>query len=290
MPVLQLYGDDSGTREYDPNRNYETSGKSRYFVYGALLMEERDASLFVARLRELKQIVFGTADVEVKSNWLRMPMEAEKRYLQPFHLTPVQLTAFVDDYYRLIDGAPLRFLGSIVDKLHMQETYESPREPWYAPTVAYEVLLQRAVQATPSGSTLTVTMDDISGRTPKRNEYKRLLGAHHERLRKLGSSLQKSISFACLQTPARFMNSAHSDLLQVADVAAYNLYRQFRTHGDAWELAVGPLPTYEHFKRIARKFHQGPNGRIQGFGVAKFPLKNRVVWVLTPKKKNVAAP
>ena len=114
----------------------------------------------------------------------------------------------------------------------MQETYSSP---WYAPTAAYEVLMQRAVRAVAVGDTLAVTMDDITGKTPKAHDYKRLVGAHHDRLRKHGSVLQPEISFKALVDPIRFMNSAHSDLLQVADIVAYNLHRQFRDHGPAWE-------------------------------------------------------
>jgi hypothetical protein len=274
-----LVADDSGNREYDDQQDYEHSGKSRYFVYGAILIEERESSLFIARLHELKKLTFATADVEVKSNWLRMPTERQVRYLDRFGITETTLTGFVDDYYRLIQQAPLKLVGAVVDKLHMQQTYESP---WYAPTAAYEVLLQRAVQAVPTGNTLSVTMDEISGRTPKRNHYKILLQDHHSKLRRFGSSLQKGISFKPLDGPVRFTNSATSDLVQVADVAAYNLHRQFKDYGAQWEQQLAQLPLYEHFSRIAGKFYQGPNGRIQGFGVVKFPLKTRVRWRLKP--------
>jgi hypothetical protein len=277
MPQYQLIADDSGTREYDDKRDYVASGKSRYFVYGALLMEDRESQLLITRIRELKQLVFNTPALEIKSNWLRIPDERRDRYLDPFGIADTTLTKFVDDYYTLIQGAPLQFVGAVVDKLHMQETYELP---WYAPTAAYEVLLQRAVQAVPANCALSVTMDDISGRTPKRNFYKELLQHHHSKLQRFGSILQRKISFSCLEGPIRFANSAHSDLVQVADVAAYNLHRQFRDYGPEWEQHLGRLPVYEHFNRIAPKFYQGPNRRIQGFGVVKFPLRNRVPWRL----------
>ena len=185
----------------------------------------------------------------------------------------------MDDYYRLILQAPLRFVSAVVDKLHMQETYQ---QPWYAPTAAYEVLLQRAVQAVSNDTKVVVTMDDISGRTPKRNFYKALLQEHHAKLQRFGSILQKGISFSCFEGPVRFANSATSDLVQVADVAAYNIYRQFKEYGLEWEQQLVKLPVYEHFARIVGKFYQGPRGRIQGFGVVKFPLRNRVPWIFKP--------
>jgi Protein of unknown function (DUF3800) len=122
VPIYQLFVDDSGNREYAVDRVYEKAGgKSRYFVYGAVLMEQRQASLLVARLRELKVLVFGTADVEIKCNWLRLPGECSRRYLERFCITEQQLTWFTDDYYRLIVQAPLDLIASVVDKLHMEE-------------------------------------------------------------------------------------------------------------------------------------------------------------------------
>ena len=68
-------------------------------------------------------------------------------------------------------------------------------------------------------------------------------------------------------------------MLQVADVVAYNVYRQFRQYGEEWERqGLSILPAYDWFLRIAEKFRRGPDGRIQGFGVGKIPLRTRVHW------------
>ncbi len=280
MARYQLFVDDSGTREYDANRNYNTSGKSLYFVYGAILIEQDyAASSLIPSLRELKRLTFGTAHVEIKSNWLRMPGERQKHYLVPFDITEEALAQFTDDYYRLLIQAQLVLLGSVVNKLHMQEDYPTP---WYPHTAAYELLLQRAVQATTPGSTLAVTVDAIGGKTPKQNEYQDLLKSHHSSLMRYGSSLQKKISFACLQSPVRFVSSEHSDLIQAADLVSYNVNRQFMDHGEVWETlptaADGRLPMYPYFERIAEKFRRHTTGRVQGFGIVKFPLRNRISW------------
>ncbi len=294
MPRYQLFVDDSGTREYDDNRDYINSGKSLFFAYGAILMEQDAAALLIPKLLEHKRLTFGTPDVEIKSNWLRIPKERQKRYLQPFGLAEASLRTFVDDYYNLLIQAPLELLGSVVNKLHMQEDYASPRSPWYAPTVAYEFLLQRAVQAVPSGSTLGVTIDDISGKTPKSNEYKKLVSGHHAALRARGSRLQPTISFACIDSPIRFVSSQHFELIQAADLISYCVQRQFRDHGENWETAPpggGDLPVYEYFGRVAGKFRHDGRGRIQGFGIVKAPLRQRIHWgVKNRGKQNEAAP
>lgn len=286
MSHYLLFIDDSGNREYDDNRKYDASGlggKSLHFVYGAILIEQNAAAQLVPRLQELKRLTFGRHDVEVKSNWLRISQERKRRYLDPFGLALDQLKAFTDDYYRLLIQAPIQLIGAVVNKLHMQEDYA---EPWYAPTVAYDVLLQRAVQAVPAGSTLAVTIDDISGKTPKNNQYKHLLAKHHADLRAHGSRLQRGISFECLDSRARFMLSQDSDMIQAADLISYCVHRQFRDHGEDWEKDPpdgGKLPIYHYFGVIARKFRSDGNGRIQGFGIVKFPLRRRVHWVIQKK-------
>lgn len=294
MAEYRLYIDDSGTRDYDLLRNYTTSGRSRYFVYGAVLAAERDTSLLAARLADLKRAVFKTSDVEIKSNWLRMPEEREKRYRQPFGISDADLTHFVEGCYAIICGARITLLASIVDKVHMQETYATP---WYAPTVAYEVLLQRVVQYFPH-ETVAVTIDDISGKTPKRNEYRTLVAQHHSKLKREGSKLLRNvasarISFVGLKEPLRFVNSAHSQLVQVADLVSYNVHRQFRSYGADWESpspTTRTLPMYPYFERISEKFLCDDNKRVQGFGIVKFPLMQRVLWRIAEKKADDAAP
>ncbi len=282
---FHLYVDDSGTREYAEDGQYsKTGGKSRYFVYGGVLIREQSLSTFISRLRELKRATFGTADVEIKCNWLRIADERRERYLEPYGISDVQLTQMTDAYYSLIGQAPVVLIAAVVDKLHMREKYGL--SAWHPQTAAYDVLLQRAVQEV--GTTdLQVTVDQIGGATAKKNEYKDLLLRHHDALASRGSSLLRSLSFKCLKCPAKFADSKHSDLVQVADLAAYNVHRQFRDFGDEWEKGGGPrqLPTYPYFQRIIGKFRTDANGRVQGYGIAKFPLLNRVPWRLTDDER-----
>src|SRR5262249_94764 len=112
--------------------------------------------------------------------------------------------------------------------------------------------------------------------------------AHHAKLRKSGSTLQPSISFECLDSPLRFVNSQHFDLIQAADLVSYNIQRQFRDHGEHWEKPApggGNLPMYPYFEKINEKFRTDKNGRVQGFGIVKAPLLKQVRWTLVKEKK-----
>jgi len=175
----------------------------------------------------------------------------------------------------------LRLFAAVVDKVHVAEDYTSP---WYAPAIAYEILLQRVVQEVKLPTRVSVVIDDMTGATPKGRQYRANLEVHHARLKKNGSSLLKGLDFAPLLPGIRFVDSARSHLVQVSDVVAYNVFRQFVDHGECWEQPTpGPdgrltLPTYHWFNILGKKFCQGPNGRVQGFGVVKFPLRRRIPW------------
>jgi hypothetical protein len=281
--VYVVYVDDSGTKEYaNKPDDYTRGGNCRYFVFGGVLLNTAESGLLSERIRALKRAFFGTDTVEVKSNWLRIPPEREARYKRRYNVDDQQITNFVSSYYDLIADADLRLFAVVIDKVHVAEDYATP---WYAPAIAYELLLQRVVQEVRLPERVSVQVDDMTGATPKGRQYRANLIAHHAQLQKHGSSLQKGIDFSSLVARIRFVDSAHSHLIQVADIVAYNVFRQFVDHGEYWETGKPDLggkislPTYPWFSKLGKKFRQGPNGRVQGFGVVKFPLRNRIRWV-----------
>lgn len=273
-----LFVDDSGTKEYSPTGSYG-AGNTRHFVFGGPFLSVEQARSLAARIRDLKLATFNTRQVEIKSNWLRLENEREARYLRRFGLSERKLSEFVEEFYRAIVDSELTLIAGVVDKVHMREDYGD--RAWYPPAAAYEMLLQRAhaeIAGLPPGSSFSVIVDDMSGATPKGNQYRENLRRHHRQLKATGSTLWKGISFGRLRG-IRFVDSKQSELLQVADVVAYNVYRQFRDYGEEWETRGLPiLPAYDWFSRIVAKFRKGPMGRIQGYGVGKMPLRTRVRW------------
>lgn len=275
-----LYLDDSGQKEYPPDGAPFDHGVSRYFVFGGFYSAMREAGRLVDGLKAAKVRSFGTTSVEVKSNWLRMPLERERRYLHPFGLNDDQLQSFVDDFYSCVLDADISLLACVVDKLHMTEEYGKAR--WYPPAAAYECLIQRMQnELGPSGLKFRVVIDDMSGKTPAENDYKENLKRHHAQLQRSGCNFVPMKVDALVGNP-KFVNSRDSNLVQVADLIAYNVFRQFREHGEDWEdKGLEQLPSYDWFRRIAPKFRRGANNRIQGYGVIKFPLRVRVPWTQT---------
>ena len=283
MPSHVLYIDDSGTKEYAENTeeyDRQKRGKSRYFVFCGALLSMAATSRLSSELVRLKLEYFGEETVEIKSNWLRQPHERRQRYLLPYDLTEARLSQFVEDLYEVVNKADLVFIAAIIDKLHMQEQYAP--NPWYAPAVAYEIVLQRVQNDLQPGESVAVIIDDMTGATPKGNQYKRNLKAQHLMLKQYGGKLMGGFSFPCLTT-LKFVNAASSQVVQLADLAAYNVHRQFVDYGEQWEQdGLQTLSTYPHFDKISKKFRKDETGRVQGYGIVKFPLRHRVRWSVDP--------
>lgn len=169
------------------------------------------------------------------------------------------------------------FIAAVVDKVHMDESYQERKH--YPMGVAYDCLLQRVQQEIGRRGTVNITVDDMTGKSPAGNEHKAMLDRQHGRFVRFGSDLRSGMRFDCLGPRLRFMSSALSHSVQVADIAAYNVFRQFTDHGDAWERqGLDSLPTYDYFLRLSQKFRKGPNGEISGYGVVKFPKRIKHHW------------
>lgn len=284
-PSHKLYVDESGTKEYSDDGLYpKGGGRSQYLDFAGLLLTPVEAGLLDAKLKALKLDCFGTEAVEIKANWLKRPAEREKRYLAPHNISSDQLDAFVEATYDLLAGSKVEIVASIVDKAAVQATYPPDRR-WYPPAIAYECMMQRVQMAmSDSGGFVSVTVDDMSGATPKGNQYKTNLEAHHRRLRSAGSQLQLGMKMDRL-LEIGFSDSKADERLQLADLAAYSVFRQFADHAAAWD-GDGPiLDTYPYFKRLAPRFRSGPGGVVSGYGLVKFPRTSKVSWVLRENKK-----
>jgi hypothetical protein len=266
MRGLRLYIDDSGEKEYGEKT-------SRYFVYAGAVVDRDDEDALSDKIDDLKRATFGTNAVEVKSNWLRIPSEPKKRYAVPFGVTDETLTRFVGNLYALMKSDRFTYVAAAVDKTQMLKRYISPH---YPSGLTYQFLLQRyqkhCAKLDASGY---VTIDDMSGSSPKKNQWLDLLRAHHARLKKDGCRFTK-MRFDNIADRPLFAASSRFNLLQVADLVAYNVYRQFRDHGATWDSTDAPsVPFYPPLGALIRRFMLGEDGRLEGWGIVKWPNDRR---------------
>lgn len=273
---VRIFLDDSGQKEYGP-------ATSRYFVYAGPIVEIAKEDEVSERFAALKQRVFGDPNVEIKSNWMRLPQERRRRYLNRYSISNTAFDAFVEEWYALMSSDDLSYLAAVIDKPQMLARY--PGRAWYASATAYQFLLQRyELRLRGWGMLGQVRVDDMSGSTPKHNEWRELLRSQHKRLKRDGCNITR-LTFDHVAGDLAFGNSAQFHLLQVADVVAYNVYRQFREHGDEWDKQGNEqVPIYPWLGKVLERFILGPGNQLEGWGIVKWPHDRKSRWVVNFKE------
>lgn len=265
------YCDESGQRDYG-------RGTDDYFVVVAVAVEATAATHLEDEIRGLKRAFWGSPEIEIKSNWMRQPKERKKHYTDPYGLARQDVDALVSALYRWLHQAPLHLLAGVVDKPRMQAKYSKPH---YAGAVAYTMLLQRLQKyVSKRDATAMIVFDDPAGKSPGGHAWRDLLQWHHSRLKKHGCPYTKTDLMSI--GPLALVDSRTSPFVQIADLVAYNVFRQFRDHGKAWEDAsLTGLPTYNYFLEMLPLFDKGAGGVFAGYGIAKWPVETKIPWRLS---------
>jgi hypothetical protein len=261
--------DESGQREY----GRETD---RYYVVAGVIAVRFLADRYDAELSGIKRLFFGDPSVELKSNWLRQPHERKKRYIDPYGITKARVKEFTDAFYEWLLKTKLRVIAGVVDKHQMQKVYPHPH---YPSAVGYNIFLQRYQQFLRKRKAKgLVTWDQMTGKSPAGNEWKRLLSQQHRKLLRYGCPYTQS-RFTCIEERLGFVDSSVSGLIQIADLAAYNVFRQFKDNGSTWDNPrARKLPLYSFFGRMLPRFDYDASHVLAGYGVAKMPCKFRHQW------------
>jgi hypothetical protein len=233
-------------------------------------------------MHTLKQSYFGDPTVEIKSSWVRQPAAAQKRYLEPYKVSEEALHECVGRLYDLLDNRSLALFGAVVDKVQMQKVYTVPQNP---NSLAYRLLFERLHFLTGQGPDCygVVIFDRIHDADFREKGYENLLAAQHLRYLQKGTDF---VEIANIVEGLLFISSSVNNFIQLADLCAYDVFRQFKDHGAQWDKPDGDgWPLYGHFRRILPRFYRGPGGLLAGYGVKKYPDFSklglpRVNWVL----------
>ena len=124
--------------------------------------------------------------------------------------------------------------------------------------------------------TISVTIDHMTGATQAGNQHRINLERQHARLKSYGSSLLRGVTFDRVEGLS-FKDSRHDERLQLADLVAYAVYRQFLDYGPDWEDPSKPLDLYEYLGRVFKTLCNN-DGVVSGYGIVKFPMNRRVPW------------
>ncbi len=257
-----FYIDESGQREYGIKT-------SRYFALCGLGIPVETWQLLNTNVYSLKQSYFGAPTVEIKSSWLRQPLSAGARYIEPYHLSREALRECVSRLYDLLDNPAVVLFASVIDKVQMTDKYVAPQSP---SSLAYRLLFERFQQFLESqgeGSHGLVIFDRIHDANFREQGYENLLAQQHLRYLQQGTEF---VEISNIVEGLLFISSAVNNFIQLADLCAYDVFRQFKEHGSEWDAPQGEQwPLYGYLKRIVHRFYRGPGGLLAGYGLKKYP-------------------
>ena len=278
-----FFVDDSGSKDWEtpyayeftvhaPVRNGENIKfwRGNYFVLAGIHIDSNDVARLNPEINRLKVEYFGTKDVEIKSEWLRNPIKRRKHYIDPFSIAEEKLRQFVEEgWYGLFENnrSSLQIQAFVIDK----RFYYSKRQKVTPFQELGQVLFDR-VELHPKRNT-EIVFDQMEANIKSQKYNHGVLLSISKKELDLGS-YQSKYSHTCV----RFEKSHNSNFLQLADTAAYNVFRQFVEHGDSWESSQEKsLVEYSFFSKIADNFYH-VDGRVAGCGIVKVPDTKKIKW------------
>lgn len=288
--VFKVFVDDSGSKDYKNSYNPDntipeiakelsrTFWNDNYFVLCGVLVSEEDIEVLDREIREIKKRYFGTDQVEIKSTWLRYPRNREKYYLDRFPTTDEKLNDFGKEIVGFVKKNPnkIKLIGVVFDKRFYGEAKRLTAEG--TPLLKTTQILFERVSRQPGECTVVFDQMDAQIKSTKGHQ------GNIEAVFQSNSGLQNIYMKGYPKIKkVLFEDSAKENFLQIADICAYNLFRQFQDHGIDWcgdredEHGSKTTSVYEYLKEIRCNFVSGPNG-VVGFGIVFCPTPRKVYW------------
>lgn len=292
--TYKVFIDDSGQKEYitpyskDFINNpptfdeYENFWRDNYFVLCGVRVKQENVGNINAKINKMKERYFKTHEVEIKSDWLRNPYQRKKRYLGKFRITADKLNEFGEKIVDLISAhkEELKILAVVFDKRYYGNRKRITAEgtPLLKTT---QILLERLEFA---GNYNILVFDQME------SSLKLTFGQH----KKILSVLQQNEGMEKIYVnkyesaiDIKFMQSSAENFLQIADICAYNIFRQFVQFGREWTGEIktkkgnNNLSLYPYFNRIrCNLFYNPRNYQVRGYGLSCVPDKNKANWDL----------
>jgi len=281
--------DDSGSRQWEtpyspdftqnpPDRSEENLNfwRRNYFVLAGIHITSEKTSELNDLINVKKVEVFGTKHVEIKSDKLRNPHQRKKFYLDPFGVSEEELKGFIEDFWY-----PLFIKENfVVQAFVLDKRYFAGKRNGSTPLSLLTQIVFDRLEMFPANEYEIVFDQMESEIKSKKHDQGMILKVANQEIN--ASPFYAKYSHSGL----RFEKSCNSNFLQIADTAAYNVYRQFVDFGHQWENPSGTeMEDYEYFRRMASAIHCDGYGVIAGFGIVKYPNPVKKRWAMKSEEE-----
>ncbi|MCX6790916.1 MAG: hypothetical protein NTV62_01835 [Candidatus Gribaldobacteria bacterium] len=289
--LYKVFIDDSGQKKYknpcskdfieNPPvfKEYENFWRDNYFVLCGVRVKQDELGAINKSINKLKNYYFKTHKVEVKSDWLRNPHKRKKNYLEKFDITSEKLNKFGEKFIDIIseNKEKLKIVAVVFDKRYYGDAKRKKEEG--SPLLKTTQLIFERIQY--AGGYHILVFDQME------SSLKVTVGQHN----KIINIFQKNAGMDKIFvdkydriSDIKFMQSCEENFLQVADVRAYNIYRQFVEFGRDWcgkNQKDGKvfMETYSYFDRIRCNFlFNLTKKQARGVGLTCVPDGEKVNW------------
>lgn len=292
--IYKVFVDDSGKKEYltpyskdfidNPPKfdKYENFWWDNYFVLAGVRIKQENIGEIDRKINILKEKYFHTHKVEVKSDWLRNPNQRKKHYLDQYKISSEKLNDFGEKFINIIANykKELKIIASVFDKRYYgnQKRQTAEGKPLLKSTQVFFERIQFA------GNYNIVIFDQMeSSLQVKSGQHGKILKVFQENegLEKIYVEKYGAIS------DIKFAESKKENFLQIADICAYNIFRQFAQYGREWsgskkdKVGKSRMTPYSYFDRIRCNFFYNPfNMQVRGYGLVCIPDVKKINWNL----------
>lgn len=283
--MFSIYVDDSGSTEYinpyskdfikspPPFQAYESFWRNNYFVLCGVRVANMYKKELNENINELKKTYFGTHKVEIKSDWLRNPKRREKHYSDIYKIDNAQLDEFGEQIFKLIakERKYLQLATVVFDKRFYGDSKRNVPEGNILGKTT-QVLLERIHYL---GCNHNIIFDQMM------SSLKLNVGKHERIINvwKNNSGMKKiHVKDYTYIKDISFKKSSSENFLQIADICAYTIYRQFVHHGRQWlQRKSKELETYCYFDKVRCNFISH-KGKVSGVGLVCIPDVIKKDW------------
>jgi len=290
--LYKFFIDDSGSKDYlipyskefiknPPEFNkYENFWRDNYFVLCGVRIPQKEIDVVNKELNNLKKKYFETHKIEIKSDWLRNPHKRKKKYIDKFKISLNDLERFVEELYELIfeHRDKLKILAVVFDKRFYGDKKRQSDEG--NPLSKCSQVLFERLQYLNTYHLVVFDQMESSLKIDKGNHGKILkVLKDNEGMEKIYVTKYDKIS------DIKFVQSCNENFLQIADICAYNIYRQFVHYGREWsgknknEKGQVVMKKYKYFDKIKCNFiHMPKYKKVCGVGLICLPDLGKLQW------------
>lgn len=292
--MYKIFIDDSGSKDYKNSYcplkkeclpDWKDERKwldDNFFALCWIHIKSADIQYIDNEIKDLKNKVFGTNHVEIKSTFLRNPKQAKKEYLDKYKITSRDLKYFGDEVYNILEKHKNKFriFATVFDK--RQYKYRDKIDA-NCLLKSCQVLFERVQY---SGLKTIMVFDQMeSSLSKKKWNHKKMLEVKQQ-----NCGMEKQyIDVYDNIIDIEFQKSHNENMLQVADLLSYNVRRQFMEHGRCMIDGEGCIKNnnwytecweYEYFTKTCNRIYS-EKWKTIGIWLVVIPNWKKLNWNLS---------